>query len=842
MTKKYLKKRTTTRRPKGLPIRSLKKTFDILNPFECNGPRKSKFPAQNNQEKLKSAKSSLKSRLISIKKGLEYQRKDGLFLDRRIGENIEMKESDKMLSRVIRERARRSKRLDKYQLESKEDILTHQGNDISSEDKILFDDYVEDGELDPIDTAMHFGGEAFRTTDSYGLCERGRTLGDVYRSRKKEMEDLIIRKKMEKMEKQKKKEEQVEIFEEMNEKFHELSSQLSFRKLGKKWNKTFTSMDAGDLPDEDREMNEWLQEAKKYQLERKVKAAERIKLPQEIAKEEADRLHTLEAKRLARMDSHFYEAHESDEIWNEDGLDDDTEDKVMKSRKQRINISRLLSVEEREVKEAKPSLKKQCISSEIPYIFEVPTTLDSLNDLIDQYAMTGSDACCIIRRIFVNNSVQLNKNNKIKMTQFYEVVLQRFVEISDAVHELGNGGDKLCRYYQLDELTYTLFDMTQDFPNSACILWSKKLAFFQKILTKRIITLETDDCNYVSSWPSVGMLLLMRVLGHLFPVTDFRHGIITPALLLLGQMIAQAPVVSLLDLVKGIFSAGLMIEYTKDAMRLPLEAFTFLSGVLMLFSNTVDLGPIPILLNTKKSINLRNLRQYVLDYFNQDESKNLTLSFEKEKISTRTTPLEVLLCTLRLIQTSIGHYHGNLCNAETEVFEHLRRCLFCMNEKNNRWPNFVKKLIVKTIDAVSLSKQSPRQPLQRFSSARNSELAIPTFSPQIVDLTKTSVFATEKDRLFEKSKIQHEYKSERKALSRQIRQDALLIETIRRQNKYDRDKRAKIERQKNYACLEQEQATINQQVARGGDLLRGGGTSVARWKANVQARKKKKIY
>jgi len=173
-------------------------------------------------------------------------------------------------------------------------------------------------------------------------------------------------------------------------------------------------------------------------------------------------------------------------------------------------------------------------------------------------------------------------------------------------------------------------------------------------LSLNILSSRKENNDHMSSWPSIGMLLLMRVLGHLFPVADFRHSIVTPALLLLGQMLSQFPVISLLDLVKSIFCAGLMIEYTKGAMRLPLEAFTFLSGVLMLFSDTSDRGPIPILLNTKNSIKLNNLRQNVLDSFKENESESLTLSFEREKISHSTTPLAALLSTLHLLQASIS--------------------------------------------------------------------------------------------------------------------------------------------------------------------------------------------
>ena len=67
--------------------------------------------------------------------------------------------------------------------------------------------------------------------------------------------------------------------------------------------------------------------------------------------------------------------------------------------------------------------------TEMPYVFEVPTTLEALHDVIGSYAETGTDACTIIQRIHASNSVRLDKNNKDKMQNFYDVVLRRFIGV-----------------------------------------------------------------------------------------------------------------------------------------------------------------------------------------------------------------------------------------------------------------------------------------------------------------------------------------------------------------------------------------------------------------------------
>lgn len=76
-------------------------------------------------------------------------------------------------------------------------------------------------------------------------------------------------------------------------------------------------------------------------------------------------------------------------------------------------------------------------------------------------------------------------------------------------------------------------------------------------------------------------------------------------------------------------------------------------------------------------------------------------------------------------------------------------------------------------------------------------------------------------------KHRREYKREHKAVSRELRLDARFIETERRDAKEKRDGKARDKRNKNFAWMESEQAVINQQVAQGGGLLKGGGIGAA---------------
>merc|ERR1712087_831496 len=96
-----------------------------------------------------------------------------------------------------------------------------------------------------------------------------------------------------------------EKFEALDESFKELASLLQFRDKDQEYKLNLERKKKGLLTEEEKEMDAWDREMKTYQFERKVAATDRTKTPEEIAKEEAERLHELETRRLARMNGDF---------------------------------------------------------------------------------------------------------------------------------------------------------------------------------------------------------------------------------------------------------------------------------------------------------------------------------------------------------------------------------------------------------------------------------------------------------------------------------------------------------------------------------------------------------
>jgi nucleolar protein 14 len=74
--------------------------------------------------------------------------------------------------------------------------------------------------------------------------------------------------------------------------------------------------------------------------------------------------------------------------------------------------------------------------------------------------------------------------------------------------------------------------------------------------------------------------------------------------------------------------------------------------------------------------------------------------------------------------------------------------------------------------------------------------------------------------------LTREKKREHKAAMRELRRDSDFLDQERTKEKQSHLNKLREERHKNYAWMEEQQATINEQVRKGGGLMKGGGTGM----------------
>jgi nucleolar protein 14 len=218
---------------------------------------------------------------------------------------------------------------------------------------------------------------------------------------------------------------------------------------------------------------------------------------------------------------------------------------------------------------------------------------------------------------------------------------------------------------------------------------------------------------------------------------------------------------------------------------------------------------------------------------NIDVDELPTLSFERDAIQDPCMIAGVLASTLQLVLFAAETLKGALNSAETEAFAEVSSALLAMKAKSSKapLPKMLADKVFQCVAAVSELVSVNREPLKRRSDAAIQ--AIKSLAPRMEDPSKYT-FSKDKGKSAKQAELdrnRREYKREHKAVSRELRLDAVFVEKERRQEKDAKDKKAKDKRNKNFAWLEGEQAAMNQQVAQGGGLLSGGGMGAARAKA-----------
>lgn len=63
-----------------------------------------------------------------------------------------------------------------------------------------------------------------------------------------------------------------------------------------------------------------------------------------------------------------------------------------------------------------------------------------------------------------------------------------------------------------------------------------------------------------SCWPSSKTLFLLRLWSLIFPCSDFRHPVMTPAILLMNEYLMRCPIVSGRDIAVGSFLCSMILS------------------------------------------------------------------------------------------------------------------------------------------------------------------------------------------------------------------------------------------------------------------------------------------
>ncbi|XP_006893679.1 PREDICTED: nucleolar protein 14 [Elephantulus edwardii] len=563
---------------------------------------------------------AVKKRTQTLLKEYKERDKASVFRDKRFGEyNSNLSLEEKMMKRFALEQQRRHEKKSVYNLNEAEE-LTHYGQSLADMEKLndiveSDSDAEERGTLSAELTATHFGGGS-------GLLNQQGELGDKAKSHKELIEELIAKSKQEKRERQAQREDALELTEKLDQDWREIQTLLA-----RKGPKSETRERDKPKPDAYDVM------VRELGFEMKAQPSNRMKTEEELAREEQERLQKLEAERLRRMlgqdagDGTKKPAHLSADDLNDGFVLDKDDRRLLSYTDGKMNIEETAPEEaggeagdadsreedsdgedeeegdssgedegqsddpdshsdldsnvdsEEESREEQDSPEEgqhqpcrgrradgnQSVhaAAELPYTFAAPESSEELKALLTGKSV--SEQLLVVERIQKCNHPSLAAGNKAKLEKLFGFLLEHVGHLATT-----DPPD----LHVIDKLVVQLYNLCQMFPEAA----SEAVRFVLRDAMHEME--EMLEAKGRAAFPGLDVLIYLKITGLLFPTSDFWHPVVTPALVCMSQLLTKCPVLSLQDVVKGLFVCCLFLEYVSLSQRFVPELLNFLLGVL----------------------------------------------------------------------------------------------------------------------------------------------------------------------------------------------------------------------------------------------------------------------
>ncbi|XP_047497739.1 nucleolar protein 14-like [Penaeus chinensis] len=786
-----------------------------LNPFEVHTNRV-KHDVLGRRSKFErglpgvARSKAIKKRDKTLLQEYKSRNKSNVFVDRRIGENDSAMDPEKKIAlRIAAEKKRQFGKKSLFNLNEDEE-LTHGGlalNDSNLNDKLSLSDDEDEGKLDAqFVKEQHFGG--FLTRREY---EEGDT--EKHKTKKEWIDEIIAESKRKKAEFKKEKEEQHEAVSNLDSKLQ-----------------NFMMIMAGyAMTDEDKQAAKTKSAFRDYDMlvkelgfdrAGKAKPVDKLKTPEEIAKEEREKLEKLEADRVRRMkgeevkdvnkmrsaddlddqyilqkdiqvplsykDGKMLTADDEDQTEDEsdDEKDDDAEDgneevdedgeeeegeggeEEEDDDDESDKYSDILEEseseeEEEEIKEKPGTLevikKKEMMEAAKK---ELPYTFEVPQDYEAFWALlenhSPGEVNTILQRMIACNHPKLGGKNKEKCDYLCAYLLQTLNVLAD--YDGTSPLDSVSPLLYVDCITQHIYGLTQ----------------FTQVNTakalKQVLLEKYGDCSKYKfkRYPMGDTFVFLKIAGMLFPSSDFIHPVMTPVMAFLCHLLGQGKISNRREVNAALFTAYLAYEYVSRSKRFMPELTNVLNGLLFMslpMKNKTKLPITPPFKCIGPTASLLVPEAPVTVF----ESSKLTFASinKKDEEMTDDFKMNVLQKTVELLQEVCKCWSG-LASVRA-IMRPTTLLLDCLVPEN--LPKSVQEAVEGLRQAIrSLPAQG--KPLVKEDARPKS---IPMFEPafeKIIEGVKKRHGSKEK---LEHQKLLHNLKRERKAVKREIEKDTAYL-------------------------------------------------------------------
>uniref|UniRef100_A0A673K7K3 Nucleolar protein 14-like n=1 Tax=Sinocyclocheilus rhinocerous TaxID=307959 RepID=A0A673K7K3_9TELE len=535
---------------------------------------------------------AIQKRKETLLKEFRLKDKNNTFIDRRFGEyDQKITPEEKILQRFTLERQRTHDRKDMYNLNEEEE-LTHYGQSLAEMEKMkdVIDsdsDSEEKGLLSAELTATHFGGGG-------GLLRKKSAEDEEHKpkSRQELIEELIIKSKQEKVKvfpqiikrcftnllahktpKAERKDEtdKPKVLKHLRSNTDAVSERANRlkRMMGdaeEEAVQTNTHISADDMNDgfildgDDRKTLAY--KDGKWNIEGEEEEKEDDDGDEEGGEEEDDAA----AKDVdAADDDEDEEEDDHCDLQSDEGSEDEDGEGSEDEDGEGAEEEQVCAEEPPAVSEEQKKAAQEAARAELPYTFTAPESSSDLKALLQDHG--SEQQRLILDRTLKCHHPSLAAGNKAKLQKLFGFLLEY-------VGELATQNPPDLR--TVSALVPQICGLCQMFPEAACKAVQTLLSDCSHSME------ETLEVKGRAAMPDLDMLVLLKITALLFPTSDFRHPVTTPAFLYISQALTRCAVVSLEDVCKGLILCCLALEFVSLSQRFFPELLNFLLGLLHL--------------------------------------------------------------------------------------------------------------------------------------------------------------------------------------------------------------------------------------------------------------------
>ncbi|XP_028129289.2 nucleolar protein 14 homolog [Diabrotica virgifera virgifera] len=422
---------------------------------------------------------------------------------------------------------------------------------------------------------------------------------------------------------------------------------------------------------------------------------------------------------------------------------------------------------------------------DIPFTFKLPEAYECLAETLEKYV--GHEEI-IIQRMVKCNHPSMSDKNKENLGLLFAYILQY---INDLFSEDMNTKTMKNNFDIFKRLVPEIYDLTKLIPDSshASVLEVIKEKFEEFKKTPKV-------------FPGIEVLVFLKLVGVLFPTSDFRHQIVTPCYVFMEQILTKCRVKQRNDIAYGLFVSSLVLEYTALSKRYLPAVINFLSGLLHMAVPKTGVR----LLKIPPPFKSTSTHLVLIENFSLEELPSMKLDATDfcEVEITAEYQVRALYNIGKLLEQFLDHY--KLLSSHVEIFEKALKYLELIPLSS--YPTIVQNSLKQLIDSLKRSKDERKLEYLVMESARPKALRL--YEPRIQPVYDGKQHKNQSKEKAQFNKLMHKVKREKKGALREIRRDTAFLGRVKvnKQIQSDVERRDKVKRI--YSDAAQQQSELNE--------------------------------